>query len=227
MILGDFNLGRLNNSREIVFKIFKYHKHILRNISLIFRSNNLLQLHNIRMMQRLENLHFTNCSNGKPILLLFCINSLESDNFTSDFVGSYKHAPISPLSNLMFLLKRSNISHDNWCFERDSTVLLFLTLTLSCVCVWSSSGTSCCCVVECGYFWSSPLFDNWFCSSSNWWSRGWGWLLHHRNPPIIRVGSWWWRGRTIRRRWWWYTISLFHPWRWRRWLHSSSPIIIR
>lgn len=56
---------------------------------------NLLQLHNIFMMQSLEQFDLPERSDGKAIRLRLGIYTLERNNLPGDFVCSNKHAPFS------------------------------------------------------------------------------------------------------------------------------------
>jgi hypothetical protein len=69
------------------------HVHQIHAKSLTFRSNNLLQLNNIGMIQSLQNLNLPNRRKRESILLFFRIDSFEGDYFTSLFIGSYKDTP--------------------------------------------------------------------------------------------------------------------------------------
>lgn len=64
-----------------------------RNHSRTLGSDDFLQVDNVLVVKSLEDFHLTESSNGKPILLLFRVNSLQSHNLIGFSVLTHEHAP--------------------------------------------------------------------------------------------------------------------------------------
>lgn len=78
------------------------------------RSHNLFQVDNIGMVQRFQNLDFSESRNGETIFFLFGVDPFECNYFIGLFVAGYKNASISSFPNFLLFLEYIDISHNSW-----------------------------------------------------------------------------------------------------------------
>ena len=95
-------------------------RHINRVAQLTLGCYNLLQMYNIVMFQRFQDLHLANGRNRESIFLCFRINSLEGYNFSSNFVGTNKHTPASHLLPNEWRQRQLKISNVNQTLEEQA-----------------------------------------------------------------------------------------------------------
>ena len=60
---------------------------------LTFGRNNLLQVHNVHVVESLQNLHFSERSDRKTVLFLLCVDSLQRNDLARLPVGTNENTP--------------------------------------------------------------------------------------------------------------------------------------
>mmetsp|Transcript_19043 Transcript_19043/g.35412 ORF Transcript_19043/g.35412 Transcript_19043/m.35412 type:complete len:278 (-) Transcript_19043:374-1207(-) len=109
VVLRQPNFGRFQNSSKVIFEVLKHHEHILRDLGLVFRSDNFLQRNNVVMVQRLKDLNFAQGRDGKSVGLLLGVDPLERNDFASLAIRTHEHTPISALPDLVLLLEDRHV----------------------------------------------------------------------------------------------------------------------
>ena len=82
-------------------------------------ANNFLEDHHVGMFESLEEFDLAQCRDGETIFLLLRVDALEGDDFVRGFVPRHKDASVGPLTDLEFLLKGIDVSHNDGCRKRN------------------------------------------------------------------------------------------------------------
>mmetsp|Transcript_9431 Transcript_9431/g.22236 ORF Transcript_9431/g.22236 Transcript_9431/m.22236 type:complete len:483 (+) Transcript_9431:329-1777(+) len=98
--------ARIGQPREIV--VAELHDHVDRPLAVVvlacFGRHNLLQLHDVFVVQHLENLDLPDRRHGEPFLLVVHTHPLQSHDLPRHLIPGLVHLPVRPLPHLLHLL---------------------------------------------------------------------------------------------------------------------------